>query len=82
VVQGGANLEGVPALPVRPSNAAASGRADRAPGRDCLALLPPGSDAVRELPPHGARPEPAARKPIVATLSCASRACSSAGVAS
>jgi hypothetical protein len=32
------------------------GRTDRAPGRQYLALLPPGPDAVRKLPLHGARP--------------------------
>src|ERR1019366_6431423 len=33
-----------------------TGRADRTPGSECLALLPPGSDAVRTLPLRGARP--------------------------
>src|SRR4029077_4223641 len=32
------------------------GQAHRTPGRDYLALLPPGSDAVRRLPLHGAWP--------------------------
>src|ERR1700751_3494001 len=34
-----------------------TGQAHRTPGSDYLALLPPGSDAVRRLPLHGAWPE-------------------------
>ncbi len=33
-----------------------TGRAGRTPGSECLALLPPGPDAVRRLPLRGARP--------------------------
>src|SRR6202022_3580806 len=36
--------------------ATGSARLTAAPGRDCLALLPSGSDAVHKLPPRGAWP--------------------------
>ena len=54
-------LEGLWAvLPVESSHESiqAEGQAHRTPERDYLALLPPGSDAVRRLPLHGAWPGP------------------------
>src|SRR5579864_1677560 len=41
------------------------GRAARAPGRKCLALLPSGSDAVHMLPLRGARPGRSVALPVV-----------------
>jgi len=41
------------------------GQATRTPGRECLALLPPGSDAVRTLPLHGAWPAGSVALPAV-----------------
>src|ERR1700756_4864619 len=41
------------------------GQADRTPERNYLALLPPGSDAVRRLPLHGAWPEPSVASPVM-----------------
>src|SRR6185312_15110495 len=42
-----------------------TGRAGRTPGSECLALLPPGSDAVRKLPLRGARPGRSVALPAV-----------------
>src|SRR6185312_9408991 len=42
-----------------------TGRAGRTPGSECLALLPPGPDAVRRLPLRGARPARSVALPAV-----------------